>query len=263
MNQVLIAVTAVAAAVMPVAAHATILDWNFSLDAWFEDATFEPISGTDGIGTPTTERYDLSWGSSTVRSALAIRDEGGSFDDDGAPATGSLETDLGFTLANRFFHRNRVIPLRSLALDDVTLNLDLALTPLGQTESAAVDIAPFRLDFRETPNRGPCVSGVGQCADIFSVASTTPFANGVFTHDFLFDNERYFVDLAAEGLAGLTGQQCAAVEAEDNCLGFITPENALAMTQLSLRIRSDVSEPATLGLIGLGLLGLAAARRKA
>lgn len=248
---------ALAAAAMPASASALVVDWDYSLDAFFDDPTF-----TSGSGVTNTDRYDLSWGSDGSRSAFAIRDEDGSFDGTGGAATGSLATNAGATLANRFFHDNRVVPLSAPTLDDVTLRLDLALTPSAGGDPVTVDIAPFLINFRETPNRGACESGVGQCADITALSSDTPFSGGVFTYDFLFDGQQYFVDLTAEGLAGLTDGQCDAAGAEAGCIGFLTPENTLSMTQLALQIRSAVPEPAMAGLFGLGLIGLTALRRR-
>ncbi len=262
MKRMLTIAIATVAALIPAAASAAIMNWDFSLDAWFDDPSFAPVTGSVGTGTPTTERYDLSWGVDDRRSSLAIRDENGTLADAGAPAMGGLTTNGDFALANRFFHNNRVIPLNSLALDDVLLRLDLNLRPVGEAGTASVGIEPFRVNFRETPNLGVCESGVGQCADIFSLNSGVPFANGVFSYSFDFNNQQYFLDLMAQGLASLTDQQCQAAGAETGCIGFITPENELSATQLALRIRTSVPEPAALGLLSLGLLGVAVARRR-
>lgn len=248
---------ALATAALPASASALVVDWDYSLDAFFDDPTF-----TSGSGVPDADRYDLSWGSDGSRSAFAIRDKDGSFDGTGSAATGSVATNAGATLANRFFHNNQVVPLSASTLDDVTLRLDLALTPGAGADPVTVDIAPFLINFRETPNRGACESGVGQCADITALSSGTPFAGGVFTYDFLFDGQQYFVDVMAEGLGRLTDGQCDAAGAEAGCVGFVTPENALSMTQLALQIRSEVPEPAIVGLFGLGLIGLTALRRR-
>lgn len=48
----------------------------------------------------------------------------------------------------------------------------------------------------------------------------------------------------------------------DGCVAFITPEGELNATQLALRVRSDVPEPASLGLVGIGLLALIGWRRR-
>jgi hypothetical protein len=259
----LLALTALATAVLaPQAAGAAVLSWDFSLDAWFENPAFAPIVGATGVGTPTAERYDLAWGTGGRQSALAIRDASGGFDDAGAAATGGVQTNGDFAAANRFFHDNRTIPLNSLALDDVLLHLDLDLRARNGTGTTSIAIEPLRVNFRETPNRGACASGVGQCADIFSLSAAVPFVDGAFTYGFEFDDQQYFVDLAAEGLGALTSRQCEAAGADDGCVGFITPERELNATQLALRIRSDVPEPATLGLLGLGLLGVAGWRRR-
>ena len=248
---------ALATAALPASASALVVDWDYSLDAFFDDPTF-----TSGSGVTNSDRYDLSWGSDGSRSAFAIRDEDGSFDGSGSAATGSLATNAGATLANRFFHNNRVVPLSAPTLDDATLRLDLALTPSAGADPVRVNIAPFLINFRETPNRGVCESGVGQCADVTALSSDTPFSGGVFTYDFLFDGQQYFVDLMAQGLGRLTSGQCEVAGAEAGCVGFVTPENALSMTQLALQIRSEVPEPAMAALFGLGLIGLTSLRRR-
>lgn len=247
---------ALATAALPVSATATVVDWDYSLDAFFDNPSF-----TSGSGVTNTDRYDLSWGSDGSRSAFAIRGEDGSFDGSGRAATGTLATNAGATLANRFFHDNRVVPLSAPTLDEVALRLDLTLTPGAGADPVTLDIAPFLINFRETPNRGACASGVGQCADITALSSDTPFT-GVFTYDFQFDGQQYFVDVMAEGLSALTDDQCDAAGADADCIGFLTPENALSMTQLALQIRSEVPEPAMAGLFGLGLIGLTALRRR-
>lgn len=125
----------------------------------------------------------------------------------------------------------------------------------------------------------PCANGIANgvgvningCADIFTVTSdSTDFeivdGNLQFAGSFDFDGYKYTITTILSGLELITDAACGAVGLADGCFGFMTPEEESSILTAQIRIDSQlitVSAPATIALLGLGLLGLGgAARRK-
>jgi hypothetical protein len=217
----------------------------------------------------------LRWGSSTGQgqSGLDILD---------SPANTVVDTGVGVVLppvANvTVQHTNR--PITGTSLDKVTLASTLTLTALDPAGNAGNPVTiSFLIDFEETNNgASPCADGgangsgvnINGCGDIFVLDKNS------LNFPFFYDtgdgvNQQYFISFVevTSGLNPLSPAACfAATGSSDPCLGFVTPENAVTPFQFgslitTQRVSPDpIPVPGVLGLMGLGLVMLAGARRR-
>lgn len=243
---------------------APVSTWDYSVKSTLSDAVF-----TSGGGTQVTSDTRIEWGSSTnpaARSAIGVVD---------TPTTGSIMTNGPFEAADDYYHDNKPILTSYADLKSAKLMVDVELTPTAPPGSSADPISfTFQINFRETENDGGAdglcedglPSGVGKhaagCRDIFA------FAFDAGSVDFVYDGLTYtlflFEDPTSAGFPKLTfleDGECLAAGVAAGCIGFTTEENALNIAEFVIEI-DRVPEPAMLGLFGLGLIGLGAARRR-
>lgn len=257
---------------------APIAFWNYDISFAFTDAAF-----SSGSGTTTALPAELSWGrtgGSFValggnRSALTIGTDAGANRLGGGIVSGTVITNdltlAGIGLSNTITHWNNPISTDFATLTGGQITSTLALETSGGDPITGLPDLVFDFLFIETLNDPPGAAGCADntpepCADIFVLASATSF-NVPFTHDGI----EYLISIFpfAEGgvlgsIATLGDEQCAAAGAAPGCVGIVTNENQATSIQFAFAITTEplqLPEPGMLGLLALGLFGMAAVRR--
>lgn len=217
----------------------------------------------------------LSWGDpvGAMKSSIEVGSTNGLFDS-ASPGYMSILTDAPAVDTVKVFHNNQEIDDDSAVLLTATLTDVLTLTPKDPPNGSF--FAPqltFSIKFLETPNSTPCASTMpagSPCNDIFVIdvagAGFDPMT-GTLVQEFMYDMEEYEAVITLVGLGPLQGTACEAVLGMGNteCVGLTTVEGGLNSFQTTLAINhlpASASEPGTLAVLGLGLLGLGVVRRR-
>ncbi len=242
--------------------------WTVGVMGQFDcgTASFEAGSGSSSCAAQT-----MSWGSTTTTSGLDISNLAPAVVNTNGPAVANTSVT----------HRNNVLPGGSTSLDSVVLQSTLSLTPFSPpAPGLPPQTLDFLIEFQETPNGGSggvCAdggpTGVGinsnGCADIFVISQNA--LNFAFDYPLLNGNpgtQTYFISFFEQtgGLNPLPTAAClAATGSNAPCLGFRTAEGQDTTFQFAAVITTEpvsVPVPGTLAMLGLGLLGLGAVRRK-
>lgn len=258
--------------------------WEYTLTSEWINATFTNLPGGVAIPSGTNVPFNpstntsvssklISWGDpfppNILQSSLGVTD---------SPAKSQVNTFFGggtppaippfLAIGTTLTHSN--FPILEPFLTSTVLQSKLTLNNLftPPTGPGSLPDLFFNIAFTETLNEAPCdaTSPSGNpCNDIW-VLKNQPFQNA----SFILDDRTYFVNLfptTQNVLSVLEPAACIAAGQAAGCIGFTTPELAQTNLQFGFTISTEpigdqVPEPGMLALIGLGLMGFAAAKRK-
>lgn len=275
---------AVAACVSGSAAADPIITWDWVLNAGWTNG----VLTNGGAPTPSGSvdidpnvagdegAAQISWGTSTGQgqSSLVINNPNLSSpnaDNYGPQSEGEVVLvdqgdgtwSSGFVPGTSITHNN--FPITGPTLLSVALTEWFTLAPDGDNvlpQGEFLDTPEFDILFVETTNSSPCgFPSTSVCDDIFVVLNPV-----LLNQSFQVGNYLYNIEIQQTGLTPLSSEVCDVVAPElgGQCVGFQTQEGQASTGQFGFVLSArEISEPAMLGLFGLGLLGLGYGRRRA
>jgi hypothetical protein len=258
--------------------------WDYEINSGFVAWTPDPGSVVITPQNPSTLAAgawkDLTWGTLTANplnasappgttgSSFSVQDPVlGPF-----PPSSDLQTNGAWVPGASVTHNNWEIT-QSVNID-ATLRSRITLTALATQTGPDLGLPPisdqtdYLIRFEETPNLvgnpGGCLvpPGAGEqpCPDVFVLLNPADLVRDIITPDYI-----YTATLQITGLTTLSNAVCAELGQGAGCKGFTTNEfktNAIG-TQFRITARPvQIPEPATLAVIGLGLLAMGAVRRR-